>query len=212
MDYSKLAKVLALAASDNQAEALHALTTARRLLEAEGADFVELARRLAEAEAGVCDGVEREALEDAIFDLRNEIRHLRAENERLKQGRSAPQTAPAEPASFHDAARAAADTIRLRAELDDLAGQLARTHALEVALRRALGIAEAEGATLAARLAEADARRMRLEAENRRLQHANHALTVELREAQAALAGRGGERKAKAVPRARPAASQYALF
>jgi chromosome segregation ATPase len=211
MDYSKLAKVLALAASDNPTEALHALTTARRLLEAEGADFVELARRLAEAEAVGNGGVDREVLEDAIFDLRNEIRHLRSENERLKQGRGMPAAGVAEPPSFQDAARAAADVIRLRAELDEAAGHLARAEAAEAELRRALAVAEAEGATMAARLAEADARRMRLEVENRRLSHANHALGVELREAQEAAAPRA-ERKPKAPPRARPAASQYALF
>lgn len=185
MDFAKLAKVLALAASDNQAEALHALSTARRLLEADGADFVELARRLADPP----QPAENEAMEDAIFDLRNEIRHLRAENERLRQGRGAPAPA-AEPGTFGDAARAAADGIRLRAELtamaEELAGEraeLARLRGRETAHAQTMHDARGEIAALAARLDAADARRMRLEAENRRLLHANHALTVERDEA-----------------------------
>ena len=105
MDVQKLAKVLALAASDNDTEALQALRTAKRLLEGEGADFVELARRL--TEGAQSDAVGREVLEDAIFDLRNEIRHLRSENERLKQGRGGGPAPAAEPPSFQDAARAA---------------------------------------------------------------------------------------------------------
>ncbi|MCR6629095.1 MAG: metalloendopeptidase [Magnetospirillum sp.] len=223
MDFSKLAKVLALAASDNQTEALHALATAKRLLEAEGADFVELARRLAEAEAGAGDAVDREVLEDAIFDLRNEIRHLRSENERLKQARGGAGPLPAEPASLHEAARAAADTIRMRAELEQLTGALeheraevARLAAQQAALRQA----QAEGAAAATRLAEAEARRMRLEAENRRLLHANHALTVELEEARAlkpipfdVIARHSRpEPKPNGKLRAKPGANQYALF
>ncbi|MBC7908540.1 MAG: DUF2786 domain-containing protein [Rhodospirillaceae bacterium] len=90
MDVQKLAKVLALAASDNETEAVHALRMARRLLDAHGVDFVELARRVAEGSPAA-----NEALEDAVFDLRNEIRHLRCENERLKKGR-VPAAAPAE--------------------------------------------------------------------------------------------------------------------
>jgi hypothetical protein len=42
-----------------------------------------------------------------------------------------------------------------------------------------------EAGDLGLRLSEADSRRMRLEAENRRLSHANHGLKVELAEAQA---------------------------
>ncbi|CAA7612200.1 DUF2786 domain-containing protein [Magnetospirillum sp. UT-4] len=184
MDVQKLAKVLALAASDNESEALHALRTAKRLLDGHGADFVELSRRL--AESGPPSG-ETEALEDAVFDLRNEIRHLRAENERLRQGRA---TVPgADAPSFMDAAKDAAAAIRLRAELADRAEELdaARTELLrlkahEATMREQFREALSEAGRLGVRLSEAETRRQRLEAENRRLTHANHALTVELNE------------------------------
>lgn len=229
MDFSKLAKVLALAASDNDTEALHALRTARRLLESEGADFVELARQL--AQGGSDDGMDREALEDAVFDLRNEIRHLRAENERLRQNRA--PSAVAEPASFRDNARAEADAIRLRAEMAALIDtlELERTEALrlkahEATLHQSFQEAMAEAGKLGVRLGEAEARRMRLEAENRRLLHANHALMVDLNELRAQQTRFAAELVAHEVrqelsgEKPKPAArrmvkrvaSQYALF
>lgn len=207
MDVQKLAKVLALAASDNETEAVHALRMARRLLDAHGVDFVELARRVAEGAPAV-----NEALEDAVFDLRNEIRHLRCENERLKQGR-APVTA--EPASFHEAARDAAAAIRLRAELADLTDALEleraetlRLKLVEASLREALSNAS----KLAARVQEVEARRLRVEAENRRMLHANHALNVELAEALAGQPEFEPKKQKAPRPRAKAAASQYALL
>lgn len=220
MDLHKIAKVLALAASDNDAEALHALRTARRLLEAQGADFIELARRLGEA-----SGVGRKVLEDTIFDLRNEIRQLRADNERLKQGGVTPVAT--EPVNIFDAARATADAIRLRAELTEvvqiLEQERAQAAADQTALHAALNDALTQAAAAAARLSEADTRRMRLEVENRRLSHANHALTVELDEAKAqkpafavALleADPAHDKKSRGGVRGRDktGANQYALF
>lgn len=202
MDLRKIAKVMALAASDNESEALHALRTARRLLKAHGSDFVELAARI-----GGDDGAGHAALEDAVFDLRNEVRALRAENERLKQGRGG--AAGAEPSSMFDAARAASDVIRLRAELAVMAATLEQERGHTQA-------ALADAAAAKARLTDAHARRMRLEVENRRLQHANHALTVELVEARAAPPASESvhDRKARvrARPRAKAGANQYALF
>lgn len=177
MDAQKLAKVLAMAASDNETEALHALRTARRLLDGAGTDFVGLAERLA-------GGGASEALEDAVFDLRNEVRHLRSENERLRQGRPA-TGAPVAPPSFHDAARDAAELIRLRAELDAIRTEMLRAQAHEATLQDQFRHALAEAGALGVRLSEAESRRMRLEAENRRLSHANHALKIDLAEAQA---------------------------
>lgn len=207
MDLQKIAKVLALAASDNDAEALHALRTARRLLEAHGGDFVELA-----AVVGGNGGAGRAALEDAVFDLRNEVRSLRAENERLKQGQGGGPLS-AEPSSMFDAARAAGDVIRLRAELAELTATL--EHERGQAQAALAGAAEAK-----AKLADADARRMRLEVENRRLLHANHALSVELAEARAAKPTEMPapeiihvrKLRAPARPRAKAGANQYALF
>jgi hypothetical protein len=189
MDVSKLAKVLALAASDNDAEAIHALRTARRLLEAEGADFVELARCMGEGEAANDDG-EREALEDAVFDLRNEIRHLRSENERLRQG-LAPVPAT-DPATFQDTARAEAAAIRLRVEVAELRDILEverietlRLKAQEATLHQSFQEAIAEAGKLGARITDSEARRLRLEADNQRLAHLNNTLAQELEELQA---------------------------
>lgn len=177
MDAQKLAKVLALAASDNETEALHALRTARRLLDSHGSDFVDLSNRLA-------GGGASEALEDAVFDLRNEVRHLRGENERLRQGRPAPGGATVPP-SFQDAARDAAELIRLRAELDTLRAEVLRLQAHEITVQEQFRHALAEAGALGVRLSEVESRRLRLEAENRRLSHANHALKLDLAEAQA---------------------------
>lgn len=174
MDAQKLAKVLALAASDNEAEAVHALRTARRLLDGHGMDFVALAARLGEGGD--------EALKDAVFDLRNEVRHLRAENEKLRQGR--PASAASAP-NLADAARDAAELIRLRAELDQARAEAQRVHHHQESLQEQFRQALAEAGQLALRLSEAESRRMRLEAENRRLSHANHALKVDLATAQA---------------------------
>ena len=124
-----------------------------------------------------------EALEDAVFDLRNEVRQLRSENERLRQGR--PATAAAVAPSFQDAARDAAELIRLRAELDGLRAEMLRALAHEATLQEQFRHALAEAGALGLRLSEAESRRLRLEAENRRLSHANHALRLDLAEAQA---------------------------
>ncbi len=48
MNAAKLAKVLALAASDNEAEAVQALRALRRMVESQGSDLVALAGRLAD--------------------------------------------------------------------------------------------------------------------------------------------------------------------
>lgn len=190
MDFSKLAKVLALAASDNEAEAMHALRTARRLLETENSDFVELARHLAEG-AHAAAGVDREVLEDAIFDLRNEIRHLRSENERLRQGFAPTQPEPA-PVAIMDNAQAEATAIRLRAEMAELRdcldaeqAEVQRLKAQEATFHQTFQEAMVEAGKLGAKLGEAEARRQRLEVENRRLTHANHALMVEMDELKA---------------------------
>ena len=134
MDVQKLAKVLAMAASDNDTEALHALRTAGRLLDNAGLDFVALAERLAVSNPAV-SVTRMEDLEDTVFDLRNELRHLRTENERLRQG-GVPAAANPAPPNLADAAQGAAQAIRLQAELDETKGNLAL--AIEAAERIAL--------------------------------------------------------------------------
>lgn len=187
MDVQRLAKVLALAASDNDAEALHALRTAGRLLEAAGLDFVALASRLAEG-GPVVSATRLEDLEDTVFDLRNEIRHLRSENEKLRQG--GPGAGGGAPTGgLAAAAQDVAQSIRLKAELDELRETLgaekrradaaqAAERSLHADLVQAAELAERLGAQLDSLKGRAD----RLEAENRRLGLVAAALKVELDE------------------------------
>lgn len=182
MDVQRLAKVLALAASDNDAEALHALRTAGRLLEGAGLDFVALASRVAEG-GPVISSTRLEDLEDTIFDLRNEIRHLRSENETLRQ------TGPAPANGLASAAQDVAQIIRLQAERDELRQALGaetrRADAAQAAEQARLGdLAQAIDAAerLAAQLEALKGRTDRLEAENRRLGLVATALKGELDE------------------------------
>lgn len=234
MDAQKLAKVLAMAASDNEAEALHALRTAKRLLDGHGVDFVEVARRVADAHPAAAGSsrAQVEDLEDAIFDLRNEIRHLRAENERLKQGRAAAPPA-AEPASFADAARDAAAAIRLRAELAEardrielLENDVLALKAHEAQAREHLKQEMAEAGRMATRVEDLESRRLRLEAENRRLSIDGQSLAAQLAEARERLAELSARllasetriamdvraRKPGSRAKAKASASQYALL
>jgi hypothetical protein len=182
MDVQRLAKVLALAASDNDSEALHALRTAGRLLESAGLDFVALASHLA-GSGPVISATRLEDLEDTVFDLRNEIRHLRSENEKLRQ------STPAAPGGLAGAAQDAAQAIRLRAELDEVRETLdaekrradaaqAGERALHADLAQAIEVAE----RLTAQCEALKGRNGRLEAENRRLGLVAAALKVELDE------------------------------
>jgi len=148
VNVQKLAKVLALAASDNDSEALHALRTARRLLEADGSDFVSLAARLGGGEGG--DEV-IEDLEDTIFDLRAELRQMRGDNERMK----AELLATAVSGGLAEAAEAAASAIRLRARVAEL------TEEMEVERAEALRH-RAHAAQISRQLEEAQAERRRL--------------------------------------------------
>jgi chromosome segregation ATPase len=176
MDVQRLAKVLALAASDNDAEALHALRTAKRLLDGAGHDFVSLAEKLANPfpAAATDHAAEIDTLENAVFDLRNEVRHLRAENEKLRQARPAPPPQP--PATLAGAAQDAAAAIRLRAELaaaqdalDAERAEVARHTAIAAELARDLAQSRSDAARALARLDEVDSRRARLEVEVKRL-------------------------------------------
>jgi chromosome segregation ATPase len=219
MDAQKLAKVLALAASDNESEAVHALRTARRLLEAAGLDFVAIAGLLATSPAAAAlSQAAVEDLEDAVFDLRNEVRHLRGENERLRQNR------PVAGGSLAGAAEAVAADIRLRAELaqarEEAEAERLRAGAalnLEAALRTRAAEATALAERLAAQLEQVSGRKDRLEAEHRRLGHVAQALKAELTEL-AAKPEPARHSEPRRMPAAAPRrgkaapASQYALF
>ncbi|OAN50280.1 metalloendopeptidase [Paramagnetospirillum marisnigri] len=179
MDVQKLAKVLAMAASDNDAEALHAVRTAKRLLDNAGLDFVALASRLSDS-GPVVPPTRLEDLEDTVFDLRNEIRHLRSENERLRQGQPV-AAAVAQPNLADTAAM-----LRLQVELDATQRELQRTlagaEAAEMALRSDLTQAITALDKLNGQFGEIKARNDRLEAENRRLTLVATALKTELDE------------------------------
>lgn len=75
----RLAKVMALASSDNTDEALAGLRSARKMLTAAGLDFVDLAHALAEGEVISEELVE---LREVVADLRRQLRHERAERRR----------------------------------------------------------------------------------------------------------------------------------
>ncbi len=185
MDMRKLAKVLALAASDNDAEAVHALRTLKRLLDGQGNDFVDLARWAeagAQADARPARANDADALEDAVFDLRNELRRLRTENEKLRQG------FPPMAAADADGGEAA----QLRGQLQHALGALeveraesCRLRATQSTMRQQFQDALSEAGRISQRLNDIDAHRARLEAENHRLSHTNHALTVQLDDAMA---------------------------
>ena len=209
MNVDKLAKVLALAASDNDAEAVHALQTARRLLAGEGLDFVALAGRLAATPGADPGFVDR--LQDTVFDLRNELRHLRSENERLKR------TPAATPAGLPQAAESAAAAIRLQARLAEAEAGLdaERDRALQweqTAAHHAQRLEEtqAEALRLAARLTDLERLRQRLESENRRLNTLSQALKGELDGRATPPAPAPKPRRTSA--RRSPGAAQYALF
>ena len=164
-----------MAASDNDTEALHALRTAGRLLDNAGLDFVALAERLSTSDPTV-SLTRLEDLEDTVFDLRNEIRHLRSENERLRLG--TPAAAP----NLADAALGAAQTIRLQAELDAVRAELAQSRGQESALRGDLAQAIDVAERLTRQFETLKGRNDRLEAENRRLTLVAGALKAELDE------------------------------
>lgn len=92
MDTTKLAKVLARAASDNEAEAVRALHLAKRILAGMGLDFVDIANLMTEAPAPD-NSTELDDLKARLLELRREVRQLKGENRRLRSGAPAP-TAP----------------------------------------------------------------------------------------------------------------------
>lgn len=181
MDVQKLAKVLAMAASDNDAEALHALRTAGRLLEGAGLDFVALAERLA-GSGPVVSVTRLEDLEDTVFDLRNEVRHLRSENERLRKGLPVGPASAAATPNLADTAQDLAQTIRLQAELDAARSDMAQGKAREEDLRGDLAQAIDVAQRLTQQFETLKGRNDRLEAENRRLTLVAGALKAELDE------------------------------
>lgn len=90
----QLAQAVTLVDSDTPEEALAGLQAVRHILSCLGLDIVDMARRLAEAEVPHDESVhdleeQVEHLQSTLFDLRNDIRTLRAENIRLQDKLSA---------------------------------------------------------------------------------------------------------------------------
>jgi len=137
MDPTKLGKVLSLAASDNEAEALRAMQTAKRMLARAGLDFVDLANLVtAPEETGDSEAIDE--LREKLVLLRREIRQLKAENRRLRGGASvpdlkadaAPQLATERAAREQaeaDRAQLAAEVRRLKAAAATMEGELRRS-------------------------------------------------------------------------------------
>jgi len=82
------AKVLSLAASDNEAEPARAMQIAKRMLEAAGLDFVDVANLIVEP-AACAESEAIETLRDKLAQLRRESRQLKSENRHLRSGSSA---------------------------------------------------------------------------------------------------------------------------
>ncbi|WP_173979047.1 hypothetical protein [Magnetospirillum sp. UT-4] len=120
MDPTKFGKILSLAASDNEAEALRALQVAKRMLDGAGLDFVDLAHLATSTE----EGGEAEAiaeLQESLARIRRENRLLKVENRRLRT--ATPATAPECARDVADVERklAAEMSARARAEAERLA-------------------------------------------------------------------------------------------
>lgn len=168
MNFDKLAKVLALAGSDNDSEALEALRKARRMLTAAGLDFVDVASAMQEQPADLYDTLEE--LEETVLALRREVRQLKAENRKLKHANAQPAASLAGPADATKPTAAAllsdADARRRIAELE---AEIARLRVAAATARRQVDEVGEEKA----RLAE---ERDRLLAEARSLSMTNNRL------------------------------------
>ncbi|CAA7627387.1 hypothetical protein MCP1_640004 [Candidatus Terasakiella magnetica] len=120
MDCVKFAKVLSLAASDNEAESVRAMQIAKRMLEAAGLDFVDVAN-LVVAPAACAESEAMETLRDKLALLRRENRQLKGENRRLRSDSATPTQEDTQ------IARLAAEVRRLTATSDYLSGELERS-------------------------------------------------------------------------------------
>lgn len=160
MDPSKFAKVLSLAASDNEAEALRAIQTAKRMLAGVGLDFVDLAN-LVTRPGGGHEAETVDALRETIALLRRENRQLKGENRRLRAGSSIPRQGGAEEIIEAERRLATEREARLLAEAasTQLAAEIRCLKAAAASMKDALargeleryrGIAEARKLALAA--------------------------------------------------------------
>jgi hypothetical protein len=132
MDPIKFSKILSLAASDNEAEALRALQAAKRMLEAAGLDFVDVAN-LVVAPDETDDSELIADLRQRVARLRQENRQLKGENRRLRGSSPTPAselTARIEAerlAALNEATRLAAEIRRLTLVTTHLNSELERT-------------------------------------------------------------------------------------
>jgi hypothetical protein len=187
MDPRKFGKILSLAASDNEAEALRALQVAKRMLDGAGLDFVDLAHLATATEAGGEAELVAE-LQESLARIRRENRLLKVENRRLRT--ATPATAPECDRDVADVKLklAAERSARARAEAERLA------------------VAE-EAARLAADIRQLTAACSHLKCELERSEHERYRLVAEARRDAFAPAKRPGLCKSARTPM-----SQYRLF
>ncbi|MDR3519118.1 MAG: DUF2786 domain-containing protein [Azospirillaceae bacterium] len=118
MDYEKLAKILALAGSDNSGEATSALRMATQMLARAGLDFVDLAQ-----------GIEQRSIRDATHDalatdlatLKSELYDLRLLTSTLIEEINAMRLHAAKQSAQLDKARKNVDFLRDRLRRSDTA-------------------------------------------------------------------------------------------
>jgi chromosome segregation ATPase len=175
MDALKFGKILSLAASDNEAEALRAIQAAKRMLTAAGLDFVDLAN-LATAPAEIEESGALADLREKLLQLRRENRQLKGENRRLRASRPIPELGGARDIEKADRRSAAEKAARERAEvacaqLTELIGRLEKERE----------IAGQEAARLTAEVRRLNAAAAHQDSELQRSKNAYDRLAAEVR-------------------------------
>jgi chromosome segregation ATPase len=178
MDSIKFAKILSLAASDNEAEAARALQAAKRMLITAGLDFVDVANLIA-TPANAPDTAIVDDLQEQLWRLTRENRLLKSENRRLRTESSVAKPTPANTTPVAEIERrlAVETAVRRRAEATcvQLAGQIAQ-------LEEAQQVAAAETARMASELRRLKAAAAHLNGELERSETERYRLAAEARE------------------------------
>jgi hypothetical protein len=168
MNMEKLAKLLSLAASPNEPEALVAVRMASSLLARNGLDFVDLSNLLRDAE-------ERRALEDQLLALRRENRSLKRERARVQQGGVQSKAVP-DGAMPELRLQLAEEKIARRAAESECARLTERVAQLERLWRRSAQRRTSQAAELQEARAEIDKLALRV----RKLEATNHRLALKI--------------------------------
>ena len=204
MDLEKFAKVLALAGSSNDMEALAALRRARQMLAADDMDFIDVVDSLVSIPTGDAEVIEE--LEATILELRGEIRDLKSENRRLRRDAAAPASARTSPTNAGTVARLRAELASVDETLSAREAERDRLRVVAANERKRADAAEATQAQLNDLLGELEgqlrmqgARAAGLQREVERLRLEGYRLTAELRR----LSAGGGPEPEPGAPRKR---------